>query len=419
VLKGIPPSTPPKAIQEELLALGFSVQHVIPMTAWRDKTPLPMHIIELDNLPQSLKIAQLTHLCYIKISVEPYKGRTVPPQCARCQQFYHVAANCLAPPACSHCAEEHCSWQCDRRFEPNFVPTCALCKMGEHGSKYRGCPYFRSLMDKETRNKPQPPPLNTNQINPNPPTIDRRQTSQTFSRPRPPSKTLQNFPPNFNSWSRPLNLASAHPIQPPLPFSSTQPRTLAPQPRAAHLNQCPDLTTAHKVSCTCSLVPSSSSISPPQKPDNGEPSISQNSPSPPSHESGAEPHSDCSAFNQPRPPKNTTKKLTQNNPLPTTQHFPTHSNQNSFQSSQTPPSTNFHQRSRQPPSQRLGNSLNEQQTKEFINAVRTFNPNFSFHYLLQSISIMLLQFTQHPYESALPIIFNTFLANLLGLPLNG
>jgi hypothetical protein len=32
VLKGIPPSTPPKTIQEELLALGYSVQNVIPMT---------------------------------------------------------------------------------------------------------------------------------------------------------------------------------------------------------------------------------------------------------------------------------------------------------------------------------------------------------------------------------------------------
>jgi hypothetical protein len=98
VLKGILPTTPPKTIQDELLELGFSVQNVIPMSAWGDRTPLPMHIIELDNVPQSQKILQLTHLCYIKISVEPYKGRTVPPQCARCQQFYHVAANCQAPP---------------------------------------------------------------------------------------------------------------------------------------------------------------------------------------------------------------------------------------------------------------------------------------------------------------------------------
>jgi hypothetical protein len=108
-IKGIHPTTPPKAIQDELLALGFIVQNVIPMTARRDRTPLPMHIIELYNVPQSQKIAQRTHLCYIKITVEPYKGRAVPRQCARCQQFYHVAANCHAPPACAHCAEEHCS----------------------------------------------------------------------------------------------------------------------------------------------------------------------------------------------------------------------------------------------------------------------------------------------------------------------
>jgi hypothetical protein len=79
VIKGIPPSTPPNTIQNELLALGFSVQNVIPMTAWRDRIPLPMHIIDLDNTPQSLKIFQLHHLCYIKITVQPYKTRTVPP----------------------------------------------------------------------------------------------------------------------------------------------------------------------------------------------------------------------------------------------------------------------------------------------------------------------------------------------------
>jgi hypothetical protein len=62
-----------------------------------------MHIIELENVPQSQKISQLTHMCYIKITVEPYKERAMPLQCALCQQFYHVAANCQAPPAYAHC----------------------------------------------------------------------------------------------------------------------------------------------------------------------------------------------------------------------------------------------------------------------------------------------------------------------------
>jgi hypothetical protein len=57
VFKGIPSSTPPKTIQDELLSPCFNVEYVIPMTSWRDKTPLPMHIIELDNILQSLKIS--------------------------------------------------------------------------------------------------------------------------------------------------------------------------------------------------------------------------------------------------------------------------------------------------------------------------------------------------------------------------
>ncbi|PNF31016.1 hypothetical protein B7P43_G18167 [Cryptotermes secundus] len=37
------------------------------MSTWRDKTPLHMHMIELDNVPQSQKISQLSHLCYISV----------------------------------------------------------------------------------------------------------------------------------------------------------------------------------------------------------------------------------------------------------------------------------------------------------------------------------------------------------------
>jgi hypothetical protein len=60
VIKGIPPAIPPKTIQKEPHALGLAAQNVIPLTAWRDETPLSMHTIELENVPQ--KISQLSHL---------------------------------------------------------------------------------------------------------------------------------------------------------------------------------------------------------------------------------------------------------------------------------------------------------------------------------------------------------------------
>jgi hypothetical protein len=52
VIKGISLTTTPKAIQDELLALGMAVQNVIPMTTGETKC-LPMHIIELDSVAQS------------------------------------------------------------------------------------------------------------------------------------------------------------------------------------------------------------------------------------------------------------------------------------------------------------------------------------------------------------------------------
>jgi hypothetical protein len=86
---------------------------------------------------------------------------------------------------------------------------------------------------------------------------------------------------------------------------------------------------------------------------------------------------------------------------------------------QQPTNINMRQHFQHPPGLRLGNPHTEQQTSAFVNSVRDFNPNFSFQYLLQNISVMLLQFMQQPYESALPVIFNNFLSNLLGLPDHG
>jgi hypothetical protein len=76
------------------------------------------------------------------------------PHCARCQQFFHVAANCQAPPFCAHWAKGCCSCQCEKRFEPNYVPTCAKSEITAPNN----------LMEKETSNKPQSGSCIPNQI---------------------------------------------------------------------------------------------------------------------------------------------------------------------------------------------------------------------------------------------------------------
>jgi hypothetical protein len=144
----------------------------------------------------------------------------VPPQCARCQQFYHVAANCHATPACAHCGQDHSSWECTRRNEPDFIPSCALCKLGSHGSRYRGCPYFRSLMERESRNNPQAATHssnNSNHINSNYQSSVRRPSINNFGH---PLHALPNMPPTINAWSQPLKFSKAPNPLAPHPLSS-------------------------------------------------------------------------------------------------------------------------------------------------------------------------------------------------------
>jgi hypothetical protein len=222
----------------------------------------------------------------------------------------------------------NCSWQCDRRFEPNFVPACALCKMGDHGSKYRGCPYFRTLMEKVSRNKPQSATLNIKQLNPKPPNKDRRQTSfQSIHQHRPPFNTLQDYHPTTNAWTIPLNF-SGQPQLPPRPFSYNQPRDLpsnysfVPHPHSAHLHYKADPPLPHKVSCPCSLnfnlsanKGSQPSARNPGNCENGIFSPVQNIPaSPRPPETGGESHSDGSATNKsPRPQGDQNKAKTRQN----------------------------------------------------------------------------------------------------------
>jgi hypothetical protein len=95
----------------------------------------------------------------------------------------------------------------------NFVPTYALYNIGDHGSEYRGCSYFRVLMGREIRNRPQSEKLHTNRI------IDRALPSvQSNHQQRPSIKTLHDYRSTSpgNACSRPLNYYATQ-LQQPLP----------------------------------------------------------------------------------------------------------------------------------------------------------------------------------------------------------
>lgn len=148
VLKGIDPYCDPAYIAHSLMQFDLRVLKVVRMTSFKTRKPLPMFLVDLQKTQNSRKILTIDKLCYFNIKVEEYKQRKVPPQCSRCQAYFHTAGRCRAPPQCRYCAGIHYTRECDSpRDAP---PVCALCQ-GEHTANFRGCPEFRDIMERVER----------------------------------------------------------------------------------------------------------------------------------------------------------------------------------------------------------------------------------------------------------------------------
>jgi hypothetical protein len=80
-------------------------------------------------------------LDYFKLIVEEYKRPIRPLQCYKCQQFDHVAANCIADQVCQRCGGVHPKTECMSEKEK-----CANCGE-EHESSYHQCAFYRNKLE--------------------------------------------------------------------------------------------------------------------------------------------------------------------------------------------------------------------------------------------------------------------------------
>jgi hypothetical protein len=104
------------------------------------------------------------------------------------------------------------SWQFEKRYEPKFILTSALRKVWKHGSKYKVCPFFLHLIEKEMRNKPRPGKACTKLNNRQPPNMGRgRGTFKPVYSQRSLFIAFNGCAPvgPGNAWSRPLNVATS------------------------------------------------------------------------------------------------------------------------------------------------------------------------------------------------------------------
>ncbi|GFY44616.1 RNA-directed DNA polymerase from mobile element jockey [Trichonephila inaurata madagascariensis] len=108
---------------------------------------MPLFLITLDKTEQNRAVHHVTDIGYMKVKVESLRPKYGPPQCFRCQGFFHSSKFCTRAPRYVKCAGEHLAKDCVKPVDQK--PKCCLCE-GEHPASFLGCPRNpRNKVEKE------------------------------------------------------------------------------------------------------------------------------------------------------------------------------------------------------------------------------------------------------------------------------
>lgn len=145
VLRRIPYFIDLEEVKSELTALGFILTKVVRLMK-RKEIPTPLVLVVLPPSEQNLSFSkrkELLDFCHIsRVSLEKFRGSSVPIQCFNCQAFYHSSLGCRLPPKCLVCAGNLYYRDCDKRSTGQIK--CINCN-GAHTANYGGCPKVPKL----------------------------------------------------------------------------------------------------------------------------------------------------------------------------------------------------------------------------------------------------------------------------------
>ncbi|GFU00906.1 nucleic-acid-binding protein from transposon X-element, partial [Trichonephila clavipes] len=129
------------------------------------------------------------------MQIEALRKKYGPPQCFRCQGFFHSSKYCTRTPRCVKCAKNHLAKDCKKPIDEK--PKCCLCE-GEHPANYLDCPKkprHRIAEEKERKRNekkqayitPEPPKVNFWEQRAK--TAAQRQQSTSTNQQKPPTTT--------------------------------------------------------------------------------------------------------------------------------------------------------------------------------------------------------------------------------------
>lgn len=151
LLKGLSTKTDTNEIYNELV--NYENEHLkfVKVTQFatkksiKNELQLPIFLIQITGDSKIGELKSIRGLFHRYISWEPLRKQGIP-QCRRCQNFFHSAANCYLPPRCVKCDQNHESAEClvkipDNEREKLF---CVLCNKYGHHASYKGCEKYKA-----------------------------------------------------------------------------------------------------------------------------------------------------------------------------------------------------------------------------------------------------------------------------------
>ncbi|GFT18100.1 nucleic-acid-binding protein from transposon X-element [Nephila pilipes] len=136
-IRGLPINYNQEEIIEEIKNQGSIPKHISLLKSRRANTNMPLFLVVLNKNPVNQDIYNIEHIGYFRVKIESLKKNTMPPQCYRCQQFYHHSRFCNREPKCLKCGQKHLTKDCQKSSKT--PPKCALCER-PHPANYSGCP---------------------------------------------------------------------------------------------------------------------------------------------------------------------------------------------------------------------------------------------------------------------------------------
>ncbi|GFQ71939.1 nucleic-acid-binding protein from transposon X-element [Trichonephila clavata] len=148
VIRGLPTDTDPSEIIAELKAHNICVEECHNMTNRKSGAPMPLFIIICTKSINNRGLFKIKELNNMKIVVEILRKKYGPPQCFRCQGFFHSSKYCTRAPRCVKCAGDHLTKACTKDIKD--PAKCCLCE-GDHPASYLQCPKNPNNMPKKEK----------------------------------------------------------------------------------------------------------------------------------------------------------------------------------------------------------------------------------------------------------------------------